>query len=174
MSAIAALLIDAAVRAGTPLLKDLLVKQVGGTAGELGGAVIDAVAQQVGVPCDQLPNVPQAQIDSALQSVEADLPRMMMTALDAQREGNKLQLAEMAKDGWFGWMWRPAGMWLMLVTFAWFAIGRPIVNAALWAMMPGLQIEAGMDMATFLGVFTVFTGLYMGGNTLLRSVGKKG
>ena len=42
----------------------------------------------------------------------------------------------------------------------------------LWAWTPGLQIEVGMDLANFLGIFTIYTGLYMGGNTLLRSVKK--
>ncbi len=50
--------------------------------------------------------------------------------------------------------------------------GRPIINAVLWAWAPGLQIEAGIDWPSFLGVFTIYTGLYMGGNTLLRTVKK--
>jgi hypothetical protein len=170
MSAIAAILLDTAVRIGAPLLKEILTKQVGGTAGEIGGTVIDVIAEKAGVKPEELPSLPAPQLEAAVQQAECDLPQIMMAALEAQREGNKLQLAEMQKDSGFGWLWRPAGMWLMLGCIAWYVMVRPMINAALWAMGTGVQIEIGLDVATFITIFTVYTGLYMGGNTLLRSV----
>jgi len=62
----------------------------------------------------------------------------------------------------------------MLVCIAWFVIVRPLLNALLWATGTGIQIEVGLDLATFLGIFTIYTGLYMGGNTVIRAVKKEG
>lgn len=172
MSAVASILIGVAAKVGAPIVKGLLEEHVGGTAGQVGGAVIDAIAERAGVPVEKLPSLPPAELEQAVQAVEDESPRILEALLESQREANKLMLAEMQKESSFGWLWRPAGMWLMLVCVAWFIILRPVINAMLWAWTPGLQIEVGMDLANFLGIFTIYTGLYMGGNTLLRSVKK--
>lgn len=172
MSPIIAILLTAAAKVGAPVVKGLLEQHIGGAAGEIGGAVIDAVANKVGVPPEALPSVPAEQVEDAVRQVEAASPELIAAILEAQRETNKLMLAEMQKDSAFGWMWRPAGMWLMLVCIAWYIILRPIVNAVIWTWAPGLQIEMGLDVATFLGIFTIYTSFYMGGNTILRGLKK--
>jgi len=171
MSIVASVLIEAAARAGAPIVKSLLEKHVGGLAGEAGGAVIDAIAKQAGVRVEELPRLPPAELEAAVRAVEAS-PDLILAYARAQELGNELMLAEMQTESRFGWMWRPAGMWLMLFLTGWFAFLRPIVNAALWSTGTGLQIELGLDLATFLGIFTVYTGLYMGGHTVMRAVGK--
>jgi hypothetical protein len=166
------ILIDIAAKVGAPIVKGLLQEHQGGTAGQLGGAVIDAIAERAGVPVEQLPSVPTEDLEKAVVAVEAESPALINALPESQREANRLMLAEMQKETAFGWLWRPAGMWLMLVCIAWYIILRPIVNAVLWSLTPGIQIEMGLDVATFLGIFTIYTGFYMGGNTILRGLKK--
>jgi hypothetical protein len=172
MSALISILIGAAAKVGAPIVKGILEKHVGGAAGELGGTVVDAIAAEAGVSSERLPSLPEHVIEAAVASVEQITPELILAQVEQQKEANRLMLAEMDKEGWFGWMWRPAGMWLMLLCIAWFVILRPLVNALLWSFGAAVQIEVGLDLATFLGIFTIYTGLYMGGNTLIRTVKK--
>ncbi len=174
MSALTSILLGAALRVGATTVKTILEKQVGGVAGEIGGTLIDAIAAQAGVTVEELPTVPQATLDAAVSHVEQISPELILAEIEQQREANRLMLAEMNKDSSFGWLWRPAGMWLMLVCIAWFVIVRPLLNAALWSFGVAVQIEVGLDLATFLGIFTIYTGLYMGGNTVIRAVKRDG
>lgn len=104
--------------------------------------------------------------------MEQITPELILAQVEKQKEANRLMLAEMDKEGWFGWMWRPAGMWMMLACIACLMVVRPLVNALLWSMGAAVQVEVGIDLATFLGIFTIYTGLYMGGNTLIRTFNK--
>lgn len=174
MSALASILIGAALRVGASTVKTILEQQVGGVAGEIGGTVIDAIAKQAGVTVDELPTVPQSTLDEAVRQIEPIAPALILAEVEQQKETNRLMLAEMNKDSSFGWLWRPAGMWLMLACIAWFVMVRPLLNALLWGTGTGIQIEVGLDLATFLGIFTIYTGLYMGGNTVIRAVKKDG
>jgi len=174
MSALASILIGAALRVGASTVKTVLEKQVGGVAGQIGGTVIGAIAKQASVTVDELPTVPQSTLDEAVKQVEPIAPALILAEVEQQKEANRLMLAEMNKDTSFGWLWRPAGMWLMLVCIAWFVMVRPILNAFLWSTGTGIQIEVGIDLATFLGIFTIYTGLYMGGNTIIRARKKEG
>jgi hypothetical protein len=65
-------------------------------------------------------------------------------------------------------------MWLMLACIAWYVAIRPLLNAMLWSIGTGVQIEIGLDMPTFLTIFMTYAGLYMGGNTVIRAVKKEG
>jgi len=174
MSALTSILIGAAVRVGASTIKSILEKEVGGVAGELGGTVIDAIAKQAGVEPEELPSLPQPQIDAAVAKVETETPELILAHVEQQKEANRLMLAEMNKDSSFGWLRRPAGMWLMLACIAWYVAVRPILNAALWSLGSGIQIEIGLDMPTFLTIFMTYAGLYMGGNTVIRAVKKEG
>jgi hypothetical protein len=171
MSIVASVLIEAAARVGAPVVKSLLEKHVGGLAGEAGGAVIDAIAKQAGVPPERLPQLPPDRLGRAISIVE-ETPDLILAHARSQELGNELMLAEMGQESKFGWMWRPAGMWLMLACVAWLMILRPVVNAMLWAWSPVIQIEVGMDLTNFVAVFTIYTGLYMGGHTVMRTVEK--
>ncbi len=172
MSAVAAILIDVAARVGAPLLKDLLQKQIGGAAGDVGGVVIDAIAKRAGVPVEELPTADRGVIESAVKQTAADLPQILVQQLEAQRESNKLMIAEMQKDTGFGWLWRPAGMWLMLVGVAWYVIIAPLLNALLAALGSPVAIPSPVTFNEFVTVFMTYAGLYMGGNTVLRTIKK--
>jgi hypothetical protein len=171
MSILASILIEAAARIGAPVVKSLLEKHVGGIAGEAGGAVIDAIAKQAGVQPEQLPQLPADRIERAIEEVE-ESPDLILAQSRSQELANELMIAEMQKEHWFGWAWRPAGMWLMLACVAWLMIVLPVVNAILWALVPGIQIQAGIDLANFFGIFTIYTSLYMGGHTVMKAVEK--
>lgn len=174
MSAIlAGILVDVAAKVGAPIVKGILEKHVGGTAGELGGVVIDAIAERAGVPPEDLQSVPTAELERAVAAVEAETPELVTAWTESQREANRLMLAEMKQETAFGWMWRPAGMWLMHACVGWIVFIRPIVNAVLWSFGMATQIELGIDVANFLAIFTIYTGLYMGGNTA-KSIFAKG
>lgn len=172
MSAVAAILIEVAARVGAPLLKDLLQKQIGGAAGDVGGVVIDAIAKRAGIPVDELPTADPAVIETAVKQAEADIPQILVQQLEAQRESNKLMIAEMQKDTGFGWLWRPAGMWLMLVGVAWYVIIAPLLNALLAALGSPVAIPSPVTFNEFVTVFMTYAGLYMGGNTVLRTIKK--
>lgn len=172
MSLLATILLSAATKVGAPIVKGILEKHVGGTAGELGGVVIDAIAAKAGVPVEQLEAEQADAIEAAVAAVEAESPEIIAAWTESQREANRLMLAEMGKESAFGWMWRPAGMWLMLACIAWYVILRPLLNALLAAAGSAVSIEIGLDVGNFLGIFTIYTGLYMGGNTVIRSLRK--
>lgn len=173
MSAIlTSILIDVAAKVGAPIVKRILQDKVGGVAGELGGTVIDAIATRAGVSPEELPDVPVAKIEAAVAAVEAETPEMILAYNDRQKMSNELMLAEMSKETGFGWLWRPAGMWLMLTCVAWYVVLRPLLNALLSALGSGVSIDTGIDMPTFLTIFMTYAGLYMGGNTVIRATTK--
>jgi len=169
MSPIISILITAAAKAGAPIVKRLLEDKLGGTAGELGGVVIDAIAGKAGVPADELGNVPAPELEAAVAAVEAETPALVEAFTRQQREANRLMLAEMQKETQFGWLWRPAGMWLMHGCLAWFIIARPLINAAMEAAGAPAGVEMGIDLGTFSTLYTVYIGLYMGGHTVIRA-----
>lgn len=173
MNPIIAVLIAAAAKVGAPVVKGVLEKHLGGTAGDIAGTVIDEIAAQAGVTPEQLPSIPPGELEDAVAAVEVRTPELILAQVEQQKETNRLMLEEMKQESAFGWMWRPAGMWLMLGCVLWYVALRPIVNAVLWATGTATQIEMGLDVGTFITIFMAYVGLYMGGNTLIRTVGKE-
>lgn len=166
MSAIVTgILIDIATKVGAPFVKGILREHLPGLAGDLGGEVIDAIAKRAGVTPEQLPDVPAPELERAVAIVENAAPALVLAYAERQRLSNELQLAEMNKESAFGWMWRPAGMWLMLACIGWYVILVPLVNALLSAAGARGLIAPGVDFAAFTGVFVTYIGLYMGGHT---------
>jgi hypothetical protein len=173
MSAIlTGILIEVAARVGAPIVKKILQDKVGGVAGELGGTVIDAIATKAGVPPEELPGLPTPQLEAAVAAVETETPDLVLAYNERLKMSHDLMLAEMSKESGFGWLWRPAGMWLMLGCIAWYVAIRPLLNAMLAAFGSPVVIDTGIDMATFLTIFMTYSGLYMGGNTVIRATTK--
>lgn len=170
---VATVILEAAARVGAPIIKGLLKDKIGGTVGEIGGTVIDAIAAQAGVAPDQLPELPPPDLDRAIRRVEDDAPSLLAGYLASQKEANKLMLAEMGKENAFGWLWRPAGMWLMLMCIAWYIMGVPILGALLTvATGAPIEIKPFVSFSDFSTCFVTFAGLYMGGHTA-KAVFKK-
>lgn len=168
MSALTTILIGAATKVGAPIVKRILEEKVGGTVGELGGVLIDAIAGKAGVPVDELETLPAPRLEAAIAAVEAETPEILSAWNAQQRETNRLMLEEMKKETPFGWLWRPAGMWLMLFLVAWYIVLLPILNTLLAAVGARQGLVLVIGWPDFFQVFLTFVGLYMGGNTLLR------
>jgi hypothetical protein len=159
---LASILIKAATKVGAPIVKQLLEKQLGGAAGEIGGVIIDAIAGKAGVPADDLPSGPAKELEAAVAATEAETPRLVATWVEQQREANRLMLAELDKsESWWTWAWRPAWMWFLGFLFLFRLVLVPIADAAL-----GSDIAASVDLSTMMTLTAWFMGLYMGGHTL--------
>jgi hypothetical protein len=169
MSAIlASILIDVAAKVGAPIVKSLLEKHVGGTAGEIGGMVIDAIAGKAGVPPDDLRSVPTKDLEAAVAATEADAPQLVAAWVEQQRETNRLMLAEMSKGRpWWTWGWRPAWMWFLGFLFLFRLVLVPLADAIL-----GSSIAGGVDLSTMMTLTAWFMGLYMGGHTVKDALAK--
>lgn len=158
-AALAPILIGVAAKIGAPIVKGLLEKFVGGTGAEIGGVVIDAIADEAGVKPDELPSAPTETLEAAISAVEARAPEIILAQVEQQRAANELQLAEMKKEGTWTWAWRPAWMWLLAFIWTYALVLRPIANAAF-----GASIEA-TDLATLMSLTLAYLALYMGGHT---------
>lgn len=169
MSALlASVLISAATKVGAPLVKDLLEKYVGGTAGEIGGMIVDTIAGHAGVDPTDLPDLPDDRIEAAVVATEAETPAMLIQWNVQQRQAIDLMRAEMDKGGaiWT-WAWRPAWMWFLGFLFAFRLVFVPIADAAL-----GSSVAATVPLDTMMTLTTWFMALYMGGHTIKDAVGK--
>lgn len=174
MSALISILVGAAAKVGAPIIKKILEDKIGGTAGELGGVVIDAIAGKAGVGPQDLPTLPAHELEAAVSAVEAETPELIAAWNGQQRETNRLMLEEMKKETAFGWLWRPAGMWLMLGIVAWYIVLLPLLNTLLSAAGARAGVAMIVSFSDFMPVFMAFVGLYMGGNTVIRATaGKK-
>lgn len=163
MSAIlASILIDVAARVGAPIVKSLLEKHVGGTAGEIGGMVIDAIAGKAGVTPDELQNQDPKTIENAVRDVEAAAPDLIVAWNVQQQQAIELMRAEMdSSRSWWMWAWRPAWMWFLGFLFLFRLVLMPVTDAIL-----GSSIAATVDLSTMMTLTAWFMGLYMGGHTV--------
>lgn len=165
---LASILIEAATRVGAPIVKQLLEQHVGGTAGEIGGMIIDAIAGNAGVAPDALPSLPAKDLEAAVAAVEAETPHLVAAWVDQQREANRLMLAELDRsESWWTWAWRPAWMWFLGFLFLFRLVLVPIADAIL-----GSDIAAAVDLSTMMTLTAWFMGLYMGGHTLKDALTK--
>ncbi|SOC19537.1 hypothetical protein [Rhodobacter maris] len=164
MSALAAL----AGSAGLKVIEKIIANKFGDGAGQLAGDVLGAIADQVGVPVDQLDQAAEDQpavVTQALQAVEARSPELI--ALYAA--GLELQKAQLAAEaGEPAWMraWRPAGMYLLGLFWLWSVIVVHIVNAAAGTTLPPVPLDQLVQISG------LYMGLYMGGHTIKDAVTK--
>ena len=114
MSAIAAILLEAAGSLAVPVIKKILGDKIGGAGGELAGNVIDIIAGQAGVPVEKLPELKPAELDKAIVASEPMAVELLTLHVESQRLMNENLQAELDKGGpvWT-WGWRPATMWLI-------------------------------------------------------------
>lgn len=160
MDNITKVILNAAVRTGSNVVKDIITAQLGSTIGGLAGTVIDTVAGNLGVTPDQIPSFSPSDIDQAVAMAE-DNPEILRLYVEQQRMTNTLLLAEMQKDeGLWTWAWRPAWMWFLLFLWAWNAVILPLVVGAFGASIPLIPYEY------LAGVTAVYTTFYLGGHTV--------
>lgn len=162
------ILIAAAARVGAPLVKALLEKHVGGVAGEIGGTVIDAIAQNAGVSPAELPHLRSEEIDAAVRATEAAAPDILVQWNVQQAQAIALQKAEMDKnEATWTWAWRPAWMWFLGFLWAFRAVVVPVVDAGL-----GSDMAAALPLDALFWLTAVFSGFYMGGHTVKDGLAK--
>lgn len=159
---LSAFLLDAAIKAGAPIIKGILQKHLGGVAGDLAGTVIDTIAGHAGVTPDELPTLPADQLENAVRAAEDEAPELVLAHVESQRLATQLQIAEMDKDeaAWT-WAWRPAWMWLLGFLWLWRLVLVPIADAS-----TGSSIANSIDLTTMGWLTTLFAGFYMGGHTV--------
>lgn len=167
MAPIVSILLGVASQVGAPIIKGVLEKHVGGKAGEIGGKVVDAIAAKAGVKPDEILTLPRAEVEAAVKAAEPETAELLLAEAEGQRLANELMTAEMNKDSAFGWLWRPAGMWLMLICIGWYVFGISILSAIV-----GVAIAPPVDFGAFSQIFVAYSALYMGGNTAIRMLKK--
>ncbi|SMH42273.1 3TM-type holin [Mesorhizobium australicum] len=172
MTGLETILIGVATKIGAPLVKKVLQDRVGGKAGEVGGAIIDAIAGKAEVSAPELPDVPQKKLEEAVRAVEAEAPEIIAAYVEQQREQNRLQLAEMETGETWTWAWRPAGMWTFNVLIVWYVALVPVVNLVLQLCGATASLVLIVDVGTFFSLYLTFTSFYMGGHTAKDFFGK--
>jgi hypothetical protein len=159
MSAIAAVILDAAAGLAVPFIKKILADRFG-TGGALAGEVIDTVAGKLGVPAEDIPGAPEPELREAIVAAEPVAADLILAYVESQRLSNELQLAEMAKEQTWTWAWRPAWMYLIGFFWLWLIVAVPLANA-----ITGASIDI-VDAGTLMTLTAAYLGLYLGGHTI--------
>ncbi|ETD85769.1 hypothetical protein ACTTAF_06235 [Rhodobacter capsulatus] len=161
-------LVTLAGSAGLKIVEKIIANKLGDGAGQLAGDVLGAIAEQVGVPVDQLDQAAEDQpvvVTRALMTVEERSPELI--ALYAA--GLELQKAQLAADAAEPrWMraWRPAGMYLLGLFWIWSVIIVHVVNAAAGTALPPVPLDQLVQISG------LYMGLYMGGHTIKDAMTK--
>lgn len=158
------------IKAGAPILKAALEKEVGGTAGKVGSVVIDALSTALGVDptpeaIEQAHRVDPVKTETIIKEVEngPEAFDFLKVALAYQQT----IVADENTKGFFAWGWRPAMSWLVIFLFGWSMVLVPVVNAALHATVAAPSMDA---IVQFSGMWLV---IYGGGHTIKEVWGKK-
>ena len=145
------------LKAGAPILADIVKNNVGSGAGK----IVEAVATRLGVPptpeaiTERYEAEPDA-VENAIREVEVQEPEYWIYVRDADQLRAAMFKQE-AAEPWWAWAWRPAWMWLLAGFWIWTAI----------AVALGI---GHIDFATMIFLTTAYLGLYMGGHTIKAGV----
>lgn len=164
MSALATL----AGSAGLKIVEKIIANRLGDGAGQLAGDVLGAIAEQVGVPVDQLDQAAEDQpavVTRALQTVEDRSPELI-ALYAAGLELQKAQLAAEAAEPLWMRAWRPAGMYLLGLFWIWSVIIVHVINAAAGTALPPVPLDQLVQISG------LYMGLYMGGHTIKDAMTK--
>lgn len=157
MSSIASL----AIQIGAPVVGKILNDQLGGYGG-LAVDVLQAVAKAAGVPVEDLDalaeeNPPKA-VD-ALRVVERQSPELVALYAAGLEYQTAVLQAEQAEPLWQR-AWRPAGMYLIGLLWAWNIVILHAANAIWKIALPQTPYEVLIQLTG------IYAGLYMGGHTI--------
>lgn len=171
-AAIASILVSVATKVGAPIVKGVLEKYVGGAAGEIGGTIIDAIAGRAGVPAEDLPKLPEQELEAAVRAAEGQAPDILVQWNIQQKQTHEQLRAEMEKGPFWSWAWRPAGMYLLGFFWALYVFIYPSMNLFLRLFGASEQLQTIVGVADLTAISGGFITLYMGGYTVLRGVEK--
>lgn len=153
-------------KAGAPILGTALGGPAGGA---IAGAVIGALADALGT--DPTPEAVAAKVESdpqaaasAVRTVERDQgPNVAMIHAATSQA---LAAAEVARESWFSWAWRPAMSWLLIVLWTWALLILPTLKATALAALQPIPMD---NLVAFTGIWLT---IYGGGHTLKAVLGK--
>lgn len=157
-------------QAGMTVIRSVLSEKLGDRGGELAAVVVGEIAKRAGVEPDALQALSESEpgrVIEAMREVEKITPELV--ALYAHEV--QYQLARMkAEETEPYWMraWRPGMMYLLGFFWAWNIVILHVANAIWKIALPPAPWDI---LITLTGMFM---GLYMGGHTLLRALGKAG
>lgn len=158
-------------KAGLPALAGALG---GPGASAVANAIIGALAGSSATPAQPQTAEDAAKViaaDPEAAKVALASLEIQQTAADMQRE---IAVAEMARESFFSWGWRPAMSWLIIVLWSYALLILPLMNVA---MQAALGLQAMPIQPIPMENLTAFTGIwiaaYSGGNTLIRVMGRK-
>lgn len=114
MSAIAAILLDAAAGLAVPIVKKILGDKLGGAGGKVAGELIDTIADKIGVTPADIPEIARTdpdRVEAAIVAAEPVAAELVLAAADLQRAGNE-QLLSKDRPKWVdGWQWFLMFLW---------------------------------------------------------------
>ena len=157
---VGSVLIEAARKVGAPLVKSVLERFLGGEAADIGAAVIDSVAEKLGVPPDKIPAQPPERIEAAVAATEDETPELIAAEVARMKAGHAF-VQDKATPAWV-----PAWQWFIMALWAYSWVLVPVVNTA-----TGAAIERP-SIADLISLTTCYQVLNMGGNTVLRLADK--
>lgn len=147
-----------AARIGAPIIKQVLQNHVGSVEGSLAAAVVDEVAQRIGVPVNQLHQVEEDDLGLAVRGVESNMPQIIAL----WQKGLEGQFAMAEADSNAGglaaaWRWG----WMYLLGFFW------VCAFLIFPLSKSLGVELDpIDVGTLMTLTGWFISLYMGGHTV--------
>lgn len=157
MSTILAGLGEALLKAGAPLLKDVVTNSIGGVGGKIAGAAIDALAENLGAPptvtdakkpewiTKKIEGDPEASAP-VVRDVQDQFVKTMDMGTGSLDRYNELLLIDAKSEGLISRIWRP----LFALTYTiLFAIQVVTICWLLWSRQLGTLKEIG-DITTFL------------------------
>lgn len=161
------IILGAALKVGAPIIKGILSKYLPGTIPDtITKVVLETVAEKAGVQVDELSEVPQDQLESAVIQAEGEMPEVLVEHTKMFQASVDLMKAEMAQnEGFMSWGWRPMWMWFLMFAWGWTWIIVPTINGA-------FGVEMTTPMTTdLIWVSTLFAGFYMGGHAAQKLMG---
>jgi len=150
---------------GAPIVKGLLESTSAASPATSGGMVIDNIAAQAVSPRGTAVT-PSKDLGGGPAAAEAQAPSCGSGSSSARGQPADAREMEKSGDSWWTWAWRPAGMWIFIALFAWYAAGLPIVNFLLGLLGTGERLGLIVDVSTMVTMFMFFAGFYMGGHTV--------
>lgn len=119
---------DALIRAGAPVLRDLVERQIGGIGGKIAGGIVDQLATQLGVSLSgsqeevgeriahKIDTDPAAAV--VVQQVEQDLARTIEAATPAMLGYQDVLRTDAQSEGILSRLWRPLFAIVFTVVYA--------------------------------------------------------
>ncbi|MCB1470892.1 MAG: hypothetical protein KDK08_27875 [Rhizobiaceae bacterium] len=156
--AIGSVIASAAAKVGAKMVGKVVSGVLGERGGQLAEAVVTSVAQKLGVEPEDIPGVPEKELQTAVHRTEAEMPEMI--ALWSQGLDHQFALLQAeTKEGALQSGWRWGWMYLLGLIWTCYLLLFPVMAVF------GVHVER-VDLAVLLTLTTWFISLYMGGHTV--------